>query len=598
MDLIKTMLVYMMLVVGSATEAYPAVTPPVLAQPTTAPAIVETAAPALAPTLAPTAAPTMPPRAYWTPNPTAVPTATPTKYTTLYVGDRGEDVRKLQRRLAELNYLTDKIDGVYGQKTKRAVERFQYYNNLTVDGIAGKATQQMLYENPNVVVGPPDVPGSATATPAPAPRGVVVPVYYVDQNGKLLARADTTIYTTTTIYANAARVGVNYTLTSPGSATVTVRNGVASPGSVTFKYRYTPTPTQAPAVYPVPVYYMTDTGVMLYQTSANVAAGSKTNVFVDTGLVPAGYQLISNAAVAITMDSKGIPFPAAAVFTFRTPAPQPDPEEKTVLVPIRYVNENGFLLNESTVEVQMGQSMAVYANPMMVESFYRLVSLNPVTVSVSSRGIPAPAVVVFTYAYENATVKPTRTPTSMPTMIPVPTTVPVTEAPVTQPPTAVPVTEAPPTAVPVTEAPPTAVPVTEAPPTQAPTAVPPPTQAPTPAPGPQQPLTKAGSTVRFNGDSYKCSWYVTPEGEAMIGIEEFCKAVGLSYYPGDEFFLLGAYCNISQDYYGINSFRVAGKDCTDNIIAWGRDLYVGKKVFTVVGCSFSRDGDVLSIRYK
>ena len=43
-------------------------------------------------------------------------------YTTLYAGDRGEDVKKLQRRLTELGYLNDTIDGIYGQNTKKAVE--------------------------------------------------------------------------------------------------------------------------------------------------------------------------------------------------------------------------------------------------------------------------------------------------------------------------------------------------------------------------------------------------------------------------------------------------------------------------------------------
>ena len=91
MDLIKTLLVYMVMVVSGATEASPALTPPPpQAQPSETPALVETAAPSQAPTLAPTfsAAPTM--------------TPTPTPYTTLQVGDRGEDVKKLQRRLAEL----------------------------------------------------------------------------------------------------------------------------------------------------------------------------------------------------------------------------------------------------------------------------------------------------------------------------------------------------------------------------------------------------------------------------------------------------------------------------------------------------------------
>ena len=118
MDLIKTLLVYMMVMVSGAVEAAPAVTPPPAALPTATPAPITPAPVTLAPTLIPTLA----------------PTATPNRYTTLYVGDRGEAVRKLQRRLTELKYLNDKIDGVYGKNTKKAVERLQYYNGLSVDG--------------------------------------------------------------------------------------------------------------------------------------------------------------------------------------------------------------------------------------------------------------------------------------------------------------------------------------------------------------------------------------------------------------------------------------------------------------------------------
>ena len=145
MDLIKTLLVYMMVMVSGAVEAAPAVTPPPAALPTATPALITPAPVTLAPTLIPTLA----------------PTATPNRYTTLYVGDRGEAVRKLQRRLTELKYLNDKIDGVYGKNTKKAVERFQYYNGLSVDGIAGPATLTLLYESTAVVTAPPEITSSA-----------------------------------------------------------------------------------------------------------------------------------------------------------------------------------------------------------------------------------------------------------------------------------------------------------------------------------------------------------------------------------------------------------------------------------------------------
>ena len=412
MDLMKTLLVYMMLVVGSATETAPAVTPPA-AQPAATAYSYVTAAPTAIPTAVPTRVPT--------PVPTAVPTATPTPtaYTTLYVGDRGEDVRKLQRRLAELGYLNDKIDGIYGQNTKKAVERFQYYNNLTVDGIAGKATQRILFESPTVVTAPPDITPGPTPSPTPL-SGVTVPVYYVDQNGLLLKRVDMTCYGTTTIYANGSYAGTGYTLISPSTVVVTVRNGIASPASVTFRYQKAATPTQAPSTVAVPVYYMTDTGVILYQTTAILSRNAVSYVSVNTSMVPDYYQLTSAATVTVAVNNAGTPNPASVIFTFRNATPTPVPETKQAQIPVRYVNENGFLLNEAVITVAYGTSVPVYASSAMVDSGYRLVSQNPVNVTVSAQGTPNPAVVIFTYSYQTPTPAPTATPVPQPKQVQIP----------------------------------------------------------------------------------------------------------------------------------------------------------------------------------
>ena len=56
-------------------------------------------------------------------------------------GSRGTEVRYLQQNLIGLGYLEDAADGSYGKKTRAAVERFQADFGMTVDGIAGNATQ-------------------------------------------------------------------------------------------------------------------------------------------------------------------------------------------------------------------------------------------------------------------------------------------------------------------------------------------------------------------------------------------------------------------------------------------------------------------------
>lgn len=60
-------------------------------------------------------------------------------------GDTGERVRALQALLTNYGYYVGTIDGNYTGDTTTAVQQFQAQNGLFVDGIAGPATQQLLY---------------------------------------------------------------------------------------------------------------------------------------------------------------------------------------------------------------------------------------------------------------------------------------------------------------------------------------------------------------------------------------------------------------------------------------------------------------------
>ena len=152
MDLLKTILVYMSMVVAASVQNAP--------DPGAMPAYDEPT-----PTPYVQAAPTAIPTATATPRPTPVPTIdiTPNpEYGTLQVGDRGDEVRRLQEELARYGYYEGDIDGVYGNQTRRAVEQFQYQHGLSADGMAGRVTLTVLYESNQVRMSPPAV------TPAPS----------------------------------------------------------------------------------------------------------------------------------------------------------------------------------------------------------------------------------------------------------------------------------------------------------------------------------------------------------------------------------------------------------------------------------------------
>ncbi len=62
----------------------------------------------------------------------------------LAVGDKGDDVTRVQNRLKELGYMK-KASGYYGEDTETAVRNFQKTNKLTVDGKVGRHTMNTLF---------------------------------------------------------------------------------------------------------------------------------------------------------------------------------------------------------------------------------------------------------------------------------------------------------------------------------------------------------------------------------------------------------------------------------------------------------------------
>ena len=164
MDLMKTMLLYMAMALTSAVGDAPMPTPTPTPVPIVTPAPTQEKDPVeeviAKATKAPAAQKELDEAPAMTPNP---------KYKLLKKGTRGEAVRKLQQRLKELGYLQAEADGIYGDRTKGAVMRFQKAHGLSRDGIAGKQTQTVLYEYAGVIADP------SVATASPVPTEVPTP---------------------------------------------------------------------------------------------------------------------------------------------------------------------------------------------------------------------------------------------------------------------------------------------------------------------------------------------------------------------------------------------------------------------------------------
>lgn len=103
-------------------------------------------------------------------------------------GSTGSKVKQLQTRLTELGFYAGPISGNYMNQTRDAVSAFQQHNAITVDGIAGKETWDMIFNSQDVS----DASATPKPTPVPTPipyavtvdvRNQVVTVYGRDDNG-------------------------------------------------------------------------------------------------------------------------------------------------------------------------------------------------------------------------------------------------------------------------------------------------------------------------------------------------------------------------------------------------------------------------------
>lgn len=65
---------------------------------------------------------------------------------TIRKGDRGDAVKRLQAVLNELGYVAGSADGIFGNKTQRAVIAFQEDQGLVADGLVGKKTKSSLQD--------------------------------------------------------------------------------------------------------------------------------------------------------------------------------------------------------------------------------------------------------------------------------------------------------------------------------------------------------------------------------------------------------------------------------------------------------------------
>ena len=89
---------------------------------------------------------------------------------TVRSGDKGVLVRSIQTQLKALGFYTGSISGTCDSATVNAIKAFQKKHNLTADGVAGEATQTLLF-------GGGASSSGSTATPKPTPTSTPLPSF-------------------------------------------------------------------------------------------------------------------------------------------------------------------------------------------------------------------------------------------------------------------------------------------------------------------------------------------------------------------------------------------------------------------------------------
>lgn len=116
------------------------------------------------------------------PSPSPSPAFSP-----LSSGSQGEEVQRLQERLTSLGYAPGRADGVFGGKTRSALEDFQRTAGLKVTGIADQQTQSLLYSAAALAYTRPATP---EPTLRPTPEPTEEPMVWIPRTGKRYHRRE------------------------------------------------------------------------------------------------------------------------------------------------------------------------------------------------------------------------------------------------------------------------------------------------------------------------------------------------------------------------------------------------------------------------
>ncbi len=265
-------------------------------------------------------------------------------YDKLEKGASGQQVLIMQQALASLNYGIE-TDGKYGPATERVVKAFQRKHDLTVDGVAGNKTLELLYSLAPGFAQAASAAPAPTAAPAPADiSGVPAVVSTTGGSLNLRRRASGSADVIATI-----PFGASLTVTSRGAAWCAVYYDGLTGYVMTQFLRFpgdsaaTPVPAAAPTAQPITPIGQLTAQVATPGGSLNLREAPRDNAKVRLTIPQGAYVTVTARGdswcgviylgVSGYVMSKFLNFGASPVFTAPTLTPTAAPAASPTPLP-------------------------------------------------------------------------------------------------------------------------------------------------------------------------------------------------------------------------------------------------------------------------
>ena len=321
---------------------------------------------------------------------TAVPTATPAPSATINVYYRLTDGTLISSATKVLRAGVNTVSNELNSATYSLVSPASYTVTVYANGTLSQPSVTFYFLRGSAATPRP--------TSTPTPRPVTVTVYYMLQDGTLLATETRQLMPgTNTLYCDMSYISSGaLRFVGPASHQVTVySNGTVSTNSVAFYFDRNQA-TAAPAAATVTVYYRLTDGTLLSSEQKTLGVGTHT---ITSGLQVNDLTLLSAPSYTVTVNAAGTPSAGSVTFYYDRKSSTAAPMPTSANVTVYYRLTDGTLLSTEQRTLEVGAHTVTGS---LNVSGLSQVGTASYTVTVNANGTVSPGSVTFYYSRNSA----------------------------------------------------------------------------------------------------------------------------------------------------------------------------------------------------